>query len=147
MAALLWVIAGTVLIIAEVLSGEFVLVMLGLAALAAAASAGLGLPLWVDVVVFTVVSLGLVTLARPALKRRMRVGDEVRMHTDALIGGKATVVATTDSQDGRVRIAGEVWSARSFDETQVLEEGQEVVVLDIRGATAVVWREPWELPS
>lgn len=139
MAAVLWLIVGVLLIAAEVLSGDFVLLMLGAAALAAAGSAALGAPLWVDVLVFGVTSLGLVTLGRPALKSRLHTGDLLRTNAAALVGNQAVVVQTVDAHGGQVKLRGEIWSARSFDETQVLEPGRAVTVMDISGATAVVW--------
>lgn len=142
MAAVLWLIAGVLLIAAEVLSGEFVLLMLGVAAIAAAGSAAFEGPVWVDVAVFTVVAVALVTLARPALRRRLNSGIVLRTNTEALVGGTAVVVSTVDMRGGKVKLRGELWSARAFDENQVLEPGQEVTVMDISGATAVVWGAP-----
>ncbi|MGH3927834.1 MAG: NfeD family protein [Pseudonocardiaceae bacterium] len=142
MPAVLWLIAGVLLIAAEVLSGDFVLLMLGAAALAAAASSALGTPLWVDVMVFSVTAVALVTLARPMLQRRLHVGDLLRTNAEALIGGTAVVVTTVDAGGGKVKLRGELWSARAFDETQVLEPGRAVTVMNISGATAVVWGEP-----
>lgn len=140
--ALLWLIAGVLLIGAEVLSGEFVLVMLGAAALGAAGASALGAPLPVDAVVFAVLGLGLIFLARPALKRRLRLPHELKTNVDALVGKHALVESTVDAHGGQVRIEGALWSARAFDETQVIEAGQTVTVMEIAGATAVVWAEP-----
>ncbi|MFI0467641.1 NfeD family protein [Saccharopolyspora sp. 5N102] len=142
MVALLWLIAGVVLIGAEVISGELVLLMLGLAAIGAAGAAALGVPLGVDAAVFALLGLGLIFVARPALKRRLNRGLELKTNVAALIGKKAVVESTVDATRGRVRINGDVWSARAFDETQVLETGQTVTVMDISGATAVVWAQP-----
>ncbi|MEU5853168.1 NfeD family protein [Saccharopolyspora shandongensis] len=142
MVALVWLIAGVVLIAAEVISGELVLLMLGLAAMGAAGAAALAVPVGVDAAVFAVFGLGLIFIARPALKRRLHRGLELKTNVGALIGKKAIVESTVDAANGRVRIDGDVWSARAFDETQVLETGQTVTVMDISGATAVVWAEP-----
>ena len=138
-AGVVWLIAGVVLIAAEVLSGSFVLLMLGGGALAAAGSAALGAPPWVHVVVFAVASVGLVTLARPPLTRRLHAGVHIRTNAEALVGGRAVVVNTVDAHGGRIKLRGELWSARTFDENQVLEPGQAVTVMGISGATAVVW--------
>lgn len=140
--ALLWLIAGVLLIGAEALSGDFVLVMIGAAALGAAGSSALGMPLGVDVAVFAVLALGLVLLARPVLKRRMGVQRELKTNVDALVGERAVVESTVDAQGGRVRIDGQLWSARALDGTQVIEAGRTVTVMEIAGATAVVWAEP-----
>lgn len=140
--ALLWLIAGVLLIAAEILSGDFVLVMLGAAALGAAGASALGAPLAVDAAVFAVLGLGLIFLARPALKRRMRQSAELKTNVDALVGKRAKAESTVDAHGGQVRIDGALWSARAFDETQVIEAGQTVTVMEIAGATAVVWAEP-----
>jgi len=141
MAALIWLIAGVLLLAAELLTGDLTLAMLGVAALAAAGGAAVSAPVLAQVVVFGVVSIGLVTLARPVLRRRLHAGHQVKTNVDALVGSRAIVLATVDAHRGQVKLAGEVWSARAYDETQVLEPGRSVTVMDISGATAVVWSD------
>lgn len=141
MEALIWLVAGIVLVAAELLSGALVLLMIGGGALAAAASSALGAPVAVDVLVFAAGSLLLLFGARPALKHRVHRGLDTRTNVDALVGGKAMVLSTVDAHDGRVKIGGEVWSARCYDHDEVLEPGRTVTVMDISGATAVVWGE------
>ncbi|WP_424186538.1 NfeD family protein [Actinokineospora sp. G85] len=137
MAALIWVILGIALIAAEVLSGELVLVALGVAALAGAgAEAAFGVTL-VSTGVFAVVAIGLVTVARPTLKRRLQAAS-TKDNAAALVGERATVLSTVDAAGGLVRLRGTEWTARSFDETQVIEPGTSVAVMQIAGATAVV---------
>lgn len=138
----LWLIAGVALIAAEVFSGDFVLAMLGAAALGAAgvsvllptAAAAVAGP-----VVFVLVSAGLLVLARPALKQRVQRMPELRTNAQGLIGSSATVESTVDARGGRVRIQGHVWSARAFEQDQVFEPGETVTVMEISGATAIVW--------
>jgi membrane protein implicated in regulation of membrane protease activity len=140
-AALIWLVIGIVLIAAEVVSGDLVLLMLGLGALVGAGSAALtGNPV-IDVAVFAVASIGLLVLARPALKRRFLSGPGVKTNTEALVGTKAVVVATVDTQGGQVKLGGDVWSARSFTDGQVIQPGTPVTVVEISGATAVVSAE------
>ncbi|MCO1577518.1 NfeD family protein [Crossiella sp. SN42] len=141
MAALVWLVAGVLLLAAEMLSGDFVLLMIGAAALAAAGSAAVIDVLWIDVAVFAVTSVVLLAAVRPSLRRRMLAGDHVKTNVEALVGGKAVVLSTVDAHSGQVKIGGEIWSARAYDETQVIEAGRAVTVMDIAGATAVVWAE------
>lgn len=141
MAAIVWLIIGVVLVIAEVLSGAFVLVMLGGAALVAALIAALGLGLPFSAVAFVVVAGGGITLARPALVRRMHT-EHHKTNVEALVGKRAVVVATVDAQAGQVTIEGALWSARAYDETEVLEIGRSVTIMSISGATALVWGGP-----
>jgi membrane protein implicated in regulation of membrane protease activity len=138
-AAVIWLILGLVLVAAEVLSGEFVLLMLGGGALAAGGVSFLvGGPL-VGGVVFVLASVLLVFAVRPALRRRLNRGiDHSVMHHKALVGVTAIVVARVDGHGGRVKIGGELWSARSSDEHEVIEPGARVTVMDISGATALV---------
>jgi membrane protein implicated in regulation of membrane protease activity len=139
---LLWLIAGVLLIAVEMLSGEFVLLMLGGAALVAAGASALGVPVGADVAVFAAAAAALVLLARPALRRRLdrRTPDgEVNAGPRALLGVHAEVVEPIRGEEaGTVRIAGALWTARALDEGAVLVTGDPVVVVDIRGATAVV---------
>lgn len=138
-AAVIWLIVALVLAAAEVLSGEFVLLMLGGGALAAAGvSAFLTDPI-IGVIVFVIAAPLLVFAVRPALRRRLERGiDPSVMHHKALIGGPATVIARVDGHGGRVKIGGDVWSARAYDGDEVIEEGQQVTVIEITGATALV---------
>ncbi|PRY34827.1 NfeD family protein [Umezawaea tangerina] len=140
MAALIWLIIGALLVGAEIVSGDFVLLMLGLAALGGAGVAALGAGTVISVVVFTVASILLVLGARPVLKRRLEIGHGLKSNVEALIGVKAVVVSRVDGHEGRVKLHGEIWSARSLDH-RVLEPGTEVTVFEISGATAVVLAE------
>lgn len=138
--AVVWLVLGVVLIAAEVLSGDFVLLMLGGAAMAAAGASFLVLdsPV-VGGVVFLAASALLVFAGRPALRHRLERGMEHSvMHHRALVGGPAVVVARVDGHGGRVRIGGDVWSARAYAGDDVIEEGRKVTVVDISGATALV---------
>jgi membrane protein implicated in regulation of membrane protease activity len=139
-AAVIWLIAGLALIAAEVLSGEFVLLMIGGGALAAAgASALVGDDPLVGVGVFAVASVLLLFAVRPALRRRLDRGiDPGVMHHRALVGNTAFVVTRVDGHSGQVRIGGELWSARLLGGDDVIEPGAKVTVMDISGATALV---------
>lgn len=137
MAALLWLIGGIAFVAAEVLSGDFFLLMVGVGALFGAAADWIFDDTIIAAVVFAVVSIGLVTFARPWLKRRLH-GDLVQTNADALIGRKAVAMSTVDQNGGQVRLDGEVWSARAFDDKKEIVPGASVTVVEISGATAVV---------
>jgi membrane protein implicated in regulation of membrane protease activity len=137
MAALFWLIGGIALIAAEILSGDFFLLMVGVAALAGAGSEVIFNNTLVSCAVFALVAIGLVTFARPWLKRRMH-GELVHTNADALIGRKAVTVSEVNSAGGQVRLDGDVWSARAFDDNHAIAPGSQVTVVEIAGATAVV---------
>jgi membrane protein implicated in regulation of membrane protease activity len=89
-------------------------------------------------VVFAVVSAAMVGVVRPLAKRHMVTPTELRSGTAALVGAEAQVLQTVDGHDGRVKLKGEIWSARAFDGHSVYEPGTTVQVLQIDGATALV---------
>lgn len=138
MPAWVWFSGAVLLSIAEVLGGEFVLLMLGGGALITAGVA-LFIPfLWLQLIVFALLSIGLVLGARPPMLRHFRGVAAIRTGIDAVIGSKATVVSTVDAAGGQVKIGGEVWSAKGVEGHRPLPPGTPVTVVEVRGATAVV---------
>jgi len=137
MAPLLWLIGGIALIAAEVLSGDFFLLMVGVGALFGAAADAITGNTIIAAAVFAVVSIGLVTFARPWLKRRMH-GELIHTNADALIGRKAVAVSAVTQQGGQVKLDGDLWSARAFDDQKEISPGASVTIVEISGATAVV---------
>ncbi|WP_028923077.1 NfeD family protein [Pseudonocardia acaciae] len=138
--ALFWLIAGIGLLVVEVFTGTFVLVMLGGGALAAAAVAAfLNAPTTINAVVFAVVSVALLFGVRPALRRRMQPELEPAEHTP--VGSSGLVVRRVDRDSGQIKIDGELWSARSLDHERAFEPGERVIVVQLSGVTAVVSAE------
>ena len=78
-------------------------------------------------------------MLRPIARNHLRLPPALRTGAAALVGAKAIVLERVDGSGGRVKIGGEVWSARAYDETQVLEAGAWVEVMKIEGATALVY--------
>jgi membrane protein implicated in regulation of membrane protease activity len=140
-AAVLWLVAGLVLLGAEVVTGTFVLLMLGAGAIVAAGSALLGLGVAGSAAVFAVASVVLLAGRSPLRKRLERNVPHTPSRAEAVIGLSATVVARVDGHGGRIRIGDDQWSARSFDGVQVIEAGGRVTVVQISGATALVLAE------
>jgi membrane protein implicated in regulation of membrane protease activity len=138
----IWLAAGVLLAVAELFTLDFVLVMLAGGAFAAAATGLLGGNVLVQVIAFTVVSGLGVFAVRPAIKHRLHRGAEPAvMGLDAIEGAQATVVEEVAEGRGMVRIGGELWQARPFDSTQTMDAGSQVRVVEVKGATALVWRE------
>lgn len=139
MSAWIWFSGAVLLSIAEVLGAEFVLLMLGGGALAAAGVA-VFFPelLWLQVLVFSLTSVALVLGLRPVLLRKYYEPSKVKTGIEAIIGSKGTVVSTVDAGGGQVKIGGEVWSAISLEGHRALPPGTSVTIVEVRGATAVV---------
>jgi membrane protein implicated in regulation of membrane protease activity len=137
--ALIWVIAALALAGAEALTGDLFLLMLSGGALAAAGSnLLLDWPIWADGAVFLVVSILLLVLVRPALRKRLTSGGGLPEPAKALEGKSALVLDRVARHEGQVKLDGEVWTARPFSDNDVYEPGDHVTVVHIDGATAVV---------
>ena len=136
---LIWLIAALALAGAEALTGDLFLLMLSGGALAAAGFSWLlDWPVWAGGVVFLVVSVLLLAGVRPALRRRMQAGAGLPEPAKALEGKNALVLDRIARHEGQVKLDGEVWTARPYNENDVFEPGDHVTVVHIDGATAVV---------
>ncbi|MBS1693263.1 MAG: NfeD family protein [Actinobacteria bacterium] len=140
---LIWLIAALALAGAEALTGDLFLLMLSGGALAAAGTSWLlDWPIWADGGVFLVVSVLLLVLVRPALRRRFNSGAPLPEPVKALEGKQALVLDRISQHAGQVKLDGEIWTARPLNDHDVYEPGDHVTVMHIDGATAVVWKNP-----
>jgi len=140
-AAVLWLIFALVLAGAEALTGHMFLVMLGGGALAAALTSWLtDFPVWLNGAVFLIVSVLLLVVVRPPLRRRLTPADVPRLGIEALQGKTALVLERVARDEGQVKLEGQVWTARPLNEADVYEPGEPVTVMQIDGATAVVFK-------
>jgi membrane protein implicated in regulation of membrane protease activity len=141
MDSIVWVVLAAVLGVAEIVTLTAALGLLAVAALAAAGAAALGLGPFAQFAVFAAVSIALLIGVRPLVKRQLRprYGPQHRFGVAALVGRQARVVQEVTGHAGRVRIGGEEWSARAYDETLVIPAGTTVDVIEIEGATALVY--------
>jgi membrane protein implicated in regulation of membrane protease activity len=137
--ALIWLVVALLLAGAEVLTGDMFLLMLGGGALAAAATNWLfGWPIWADGLVFLIASVLLLVGVRPVLRKRLIAGKGLPEPMKELEGKSALVLDRVARHEGQVKLDGQVWTARPFNENDVYEPGDHVTVVNIDGATAVV---------
>ncbi|GGQ75406.1 membrane protein [Streptomyces althioticus] len=134
-----WLIGAAALGIALVVTAMPELGMLAVGAVAAAVVSGIvGGGAVAQVAVFAVVSTALIAVVRPIARRHRSQRPELASGVDALKGKQAVVLERVDGSGGRIKLAGEVWSARALDTGRSYEVGQEVDVVEIEGATAIV---------
>jgi membrane protein implicated in regulation of membrane protease activity len=134
----IWVIAAAALAGGEVLSLGFFLGLLALGAVVAAIAAAVGVSVELQVALFVVTSVASLAFIRPVALRHMKTPARLKSGTAALVGARAIVLERVDADRGQVKIGGEVWTARSYDEDDVFEPGARVDVMKIDGATALV---------
>ncbi|KOT26698.1 membrane protein [Streptomyces caelestis] len=134
-----WLIGAAALGIGLVITAMPELGMLAVGAVAAAVVSGIfGGGAVAQVAVFAVVSTALIAVVRPIANRHRAQRPPFATGVDALKGRQAVVLERVDGSGGRIKLAGEVWSARALDAGHTYEAGQEVDVVDIEGATAVI---------
>jgi membrane protein implicated in regulation of membrane protease activity len=137
---LLWAVVAVALAIGEIFTpGMFFLGPVAFAAVGAAIAAAAGAGWGIELIVFVAGGLASLAVLRPIARAHLHMPAAIRTGTAKLVGTKAVVLERVDAGGGRVRIGGEVWSARAFDESQVLEPGTRVEVAEIEGATALVY--------
>ncbi|MEU4153873.1 NfeD family protein [Streptomyces sp. NPDC026659] len=133
-----WLVGAAALGIPLVITAMPEFGMFAVGAVAAAVVAGLGFGVVIQVLTFVVVSVALIAVVRPIALRHDRQRPRLATGVDALKGKQAVVLERVDASGGRVKLAGEIWSARALDASRAYEIGQEVDVVDIEGATALV---------
>jgi membrane protein implicated in regulation of membrane protease activity len=135
---IVWLVLAAVLAVAEVMTTTLAFGLLAAAAGVAAIVGAVGLGLPFQIGAFVVAAAAGLGVVRPLAVRHIRQPPVLRTGTSALIGKSASVIEEVTALGGRVRIGGEVWSARSYDEAQVIPAGSTVDVFAIEGATALV---------
>jgi membrane protein implicated in regulation of membrane protease activity len=133
-----WMIAAGALAAGEIFTMGFFLGPIAVAAVLAALVALAGGGLALQLLVFSVAAIASVGVLRPIARRHLRTPAQIRTGTAALVGSRAVVLERVTGEGGSVKIGGETWTARAYDEDAVLEPGARVEVLQIQGATALV---------
>lgn len=136
---LIWLVIAVALGVAEIFTLTAALGVLGAAAAVPAVIAAFGLPLPLQLAAYAVSATLGVLLVRPIALRHMNQPQLEQFGVEALVGKRAFVVREVSDRDGLVRIDGEEWSARSFDDVTVIPEGTAVNVMRISGTTAYVY--------
>ena len=140
MSWIVWLIIAAVLGVAEILTTTLAFGLIAVAALVAAAVGAFHLDLGVQLAAFAVAAGAGLGFIRPIALRHIKQPPELRTGTAALVGRSATVLEEVTEHNGRVRIDGEVWTSRPYlDESLVIPVGTKVDVMQIKGATALVY--------
>jgi membrane protein implicated in regulation of membrane protease activity len=138
-----WLGAAILLGVAEMFSLDLILIMLAVGALAGFVTAALDLNVAVQLLAAAGTSVAMLAVVRPGLAKRFHGGPELQLGHGKLIGKQGLVTEPiTAMSPGRIRLAGEIWSAQPYDETLSISAGETVEVFEIRGATAFVHPVP-----
>ncbi|HEX8645958.1 MAG TPA: NfeD family protein [Thermoleophilaceae bacterium] len=133
-----WLVIAAALAGGEILTLGFFLGPIAIAAVLACLVAVAGASVPLQVAAFVLGAIASLAIVRPIARRHMHTPPAIRTGTAALIGSRAVVLQRVDADGGRIKLGGEEWSARAFDEDDVMEPGTRVEVMRIEGATALV---------
>jgi len=134
-----WLAIAIALGAAELASLDLILLMLAVGAIVGALSAVVGLPLVVQILLAGGASVAMLALVRPNVVRKLHSGPELQLGHGKLVGRQALVTEDVTSMNpGRVKLAGEIWSAEPYDESLTIKAGETVEVLAMKGATVFV---------
>jgi membrane protein implicated in regulation of membrane protease activity len=141
MSWIIWIIAAISLIIVEMLTASlFFFSCLGVGAVFAGIASACGAGIWLQITVFSVISVISVLFIRPILKKYLRSTDSKSSNIDEIIGKDAVVMETvTKDKPGLVKVMGEVWGA--FCEDGDIPEGGIAEIIEVRGTRLIVRRK------
>ncbi len=134
-----WLVVALLLVGAEMATLDLALLMMAAGALVGCLLAALGFNIVVQILAAVAVSIAMLAFVRPPIVKRLHAGPTLEHGGAALIGRSGLVLERVTAHAGRVKLSGEVWSARSVEETTIIEPGRKVGVAEIDGATAVVY--------
>jgi membrane protein implicated in regulation of membrane protease activity len=137
-----WLAAAIALGVLELFSLDLILLMLAAGAVVGMVAGLLQLPVALQVLAAVAAAVAALGLVRPSVVKRLHAGPTLVLGHEALVGRQALVVERVSCDGGQVRINGELWTARPYDEDLVIEPGSRVDVLQIKGATALVHEIP-----
>jgi membrane protein implicated in regulation of membrane protease activity len=138
MSWIVWLIIAAVLGVAELLTTTLAFGLIAVAAIVAAVVGAFHLGVPLQLVAFIVAAGAGLGFVRPVAIKHVRQPPPLRTGTAALVGRSAVVTEEVTEHAGRVRIDGEEWSSRPYDDSLVIPVGTKVDVLQIKGATALV---------
>jgi membrane protein implicated in regulation of membrane protease activity len=136
---IVWLVVAAVLGVAELMTTTFALGIIAVGALVAAGVGAMHLAIPLQLLAFVVASAAGLGFVLPIARRHIKQPPLLKTGPAALVGRSARVLEEVTEHGGRVRIGGEIWSARSYDESLIIPVGRVVDVMQIEGATALVY--------
>jgi membrane protein implicated in regulation of membrane protease activity len=143
----LWLSLAFLLAVAEVMSLDLVLIMFAVGALAGAGVSLFAPDLWwLQILVASGVSVGMLMLLRPTLMAKVRSMPGYRSSTAKMVGSTGVAIAQIDKSGGEIKVDGLTWTARPYSSDVVIAQGTEIEVYEIDGPIAVVYPKHDLLP-
>lgn len=134
-----WLVCVVIFAVAEIATMGLTTIWFAIGSLAALILALFGANVWIQVIVFILVSLVMILFTRPIAVKYFNT-DRVRTNAESLIGRQAIVTQAIDNlhATGKVMVAGQEWTARSDQDDILIEEGAVTDILAINGVKLIV---------
>lgn len=134
-----WLLIFVICLIAEIISVSLTSIWFAAGALAAFAVSLFCDMLWVQILIFLLVSLILLIFTKPVAERYLNQSRE-KTNIDAVVGKQGIVMETIDNLQGKggVSLSGQMWTARSADDNIKIEKDTKVLVKEIQGVKLIV---------
>jgi membrane protein implicated in regulation of membrane protease activity len=134
-----WLIAAGVFFVIEMATIGFLVFWLGIGALLAMVTSFITDNIIIQFVVFLVSSTLLLIFTKPLVNKFIKIPKEVKTNAYSIIGKKGIVIAPINNIEGngQIKIDGEVWSAKSYNDENI-PKNSEVEIVEIDGVRAVV---------
>ena len=133
-----WMVLG----LAELASLDLVLLMLAVGALAGMVTAGITDVFAIQALAALATSVAMLVFVRPSIVKRLHSGPDLRAGIDALVGKEGFALSSISVHGGTMKLGGEIWTAKPYDDSEVIQDGAKVQVIEIKGATAYVHEIP-----
>ena len=137
MTVMYWLGAAVIFVVIEIITMGLTTIWFAGGALVGAVMAAFSLPLWSQIIAFVIVSVILLILTRPWALKYLN-SRTVRTNADSLIGQTALVTQDIDNLNAKVKVEGQIWTARSISDDVQLHEGQKVMIESISGVKVIV---------
>lgn len=140
---IVWLVVLILSIVIEIISLGLTSIWFAGGAIIALLLAALALPMWLQILVFLVVSIVLMVFTRPIAVKYFNK-DRVRTNVESMIGRQAIVISEINNLQGigQVTVGGQEWTARSEDDGKNLAVGAVVEVVAVSGVKLIVREDP-----
>lgn len=144
---LVWLIIAAILFVGEIITAGFLLLWFAIAAIVAMLVSFITTNLFIQTLIFLIVSVILIIFTRPLLSKYTK-GDNTVMNSQTIVG--KTAIVTEDisllNSTGQINVDGEIWSAKTDNPDLTIPKGSRVEIIGIDGVKACV-ASNYEMPS
>ena len=137
-----WLILCGIFLLIEIFNISFLLIWPGIGAFLAFITSLLTDSVEIQITVFVISTTLMIIFMKPLVKKIFKNKDNIKTNSDAIVGKKGVVIKEIKplEQNGQVKVAGELWSAITNDETEIAIN-EVIKVIKVEGVKLVVTKD------